>query len=198
MGKAMRRGPAVELDRHDDALAAFRPPDGTSRSGTLNLEGLCREGTSPVFRELLRLTGGDRQRAEDLTQETFVRALRQHGSGDGPSDQPELTVGWLIVVARRLFIDQIRRQRREARAMDRLRFVRPRPFEPDWHAINSVEALRLLAALDDEARAAIVLRYVHDLPVADIAKLLDRSVRATESTLVRARQRLARVAGSNT
>jgi RNA polymerase sigma-70 factor, ECF subfamily len=193
MGKAVRRGPAVELDRQDDALAAFRPPDVPQNTGVLNVEGLCREGTGPVFRELLRLTGGDRPRAEDLTQETFVRALRQYRSGD----QPELTVGWLIVVARRLFIDQIRKQRREARAIDRLRVGRVRSSEPDWDAINATEALRLLAVLDDESRAAIVLRYIHDLPVAEIAQLLDRSVRATESTLVRARQRLARVAGSN-
>jgi RNA polymerase sigma-70 factor, ECF subfamily len=203
MGKVVRQGPATALEPHDahDArfppAPPFRPPGDVKPEATSpnpDIEELCRNGTGPVFRELLRLTGGDRARAEDLTQETFVRALRQ----SEPGRNTELSVGWLVVVARRLFIDQIRRQSRETRTIDKLRLLRTRSVEPDWEAINSADALRLLAVLDDEARAAIVLRYIHDLPVAEIARLLDRSVRATESTIVRARHRLARFAGSPT
>ena len=46
--------------------------------------------------------------------------------------------------------------------------------------------------LPDDQRAALVFRYHDDLPVADVAALLGRSVDATESLLVRARQRALR------
>ena len=45
-------------------------------------------------------------------------------------------------------------------------------------------------ALSDEQRAALVLFHLHDQPIAAVADQLGPSVRATESLLVRARQRL--------
>ena len=57
---------------------------------------------------VLRLTGGDRQHAEDIVQETMVRAWREAGRLDlsGPSLMP-----WLSAVARRIVIDEHRRKR---------------------------------------------------------------------------------------
>jgi len=57
---------------------------------------------------VLRLTGGDRQHAEDVVQETMVRAWREAGRLDlsGPSLMP-----WLTSVARRIVIDEHRRKR---------------------------------------------------------------------------------------
>ena len=57
---------------------------------------------------VLRLTGGDRQHAEDVVQETMVRAWREAGRLDlsGPSLMP-----WLTAVARRIVIDEHRRKR---------------------------------------------------------------------------------------
>jgi RNA polymerase sigma-70 factor (ECF subfamily) len=57
---------------------------------------------------VLRLTGGDRQYAEDVVQETMVRAWREAGRLDlsGPSLMP-----WLTAVARRIVIDEHRRKR---------------------------------------------------------------------------------------
>jgi RNA polymerase sigma-70 factor (ECF subfamily) len=65
--------------------------------------------------------------------------------------------------------------------------------EPDWDAIIGGDALRLLGRLSDEHRAALILRYVDDLTVADVATQLRRSVAATESLLARARRHLARL-----
>lgn len=52
------------------------------------------------------------------------------------------------------------------------------------------DATAALAALTPEHRTVLVLRYVDDLPVGDIARIVGRSVRATESLLVRARAAL--------
>lgn len=58
-----------------------------------------------VLNYLVRLTGGDRHRAEDILQETFIRAWRHpeaHGT-NGEWSRP-----WLLTVARRIAIDQVR------------------------------------------------------------------------------------------
>ena len=63
---------------------------------------------APLMAFVLRQTGGDRQHAEDVVQETMVRAWREAGRLDlsGPSLMP-----WLTAVARRIVIDEHRRKR---------------------------------------------------------------------------------------
>jgi RNA polymerase sigma-70 factor, ECF subfamily len=66
-----------------------------------------RQYRAPLMAYVLRLTAGDRQHAEDVVQETMVRAWRQAGKLDltGPSLMP-----WLATVARRIVIDDKRRR----------------------------------------------------------------------------------------
>lgn len=69
---------------------------------------LYRQYRGPLLLFVLRLTAGDRQQAEDIVQETMVRAWREAGRLDltGPSLMP-----WLATVARRIVIDEQRRKR---------------------------------------------------------------------------------------
>lgn len=68
---------------------------------------LYRQYYSPLMAFVLRLTAGDRQQAEDVVQETMLRAWRQGGRLDptAPSLMP-----WLATVARRIVIDEQRRK----------------------------------------------------------------------------------------
>jgi RNA polymerase sigma-70 factor (ECF subfamily) len=61
----------------------------------------------PLLAFVLRLTGGDRQQAEDVVQETMVRAWRAAGRLD--LSEPSL-MPWLAAVARRIVIDEHRRK----------------------------------------------------------------------------------------
>ena len=90
---------------------------GRSRSGPAGVTGgeedvditaLYLTYRAPLMAFVLRLTGGDRHRAEDVVQETMVRAWREAGRLDlsGPSLMP-----WLTAVARRIVIDEHRRKR---------------------------------------------------------------------------------------
>ena len=69
---------------------------------------LYRQYRAPLMSFVLRLTAGDRQQAEDVVQETMVRAWRQAHQLDltGPTLMP-----WLATVARRIVIDHGRRRR---------------------------------------------------------------------------------------
>lgn len=139
-----------------------------------------------VHRYLLRLTGGDVARTEDLVQEVFM-VLAQALADGRPPDQP---VAWLISRARWVFLHDDRRERRADRRAVRVGTRRqPESIDP----ADTVHAVALRAAvgrLSDIERAALVFRYIDDLAVIEVAALVGRSVEATESLLVRARHRL--------
>src|SRR5215831_9561171 len=69
---------------------------------------LYRQYRGPLLSFVLRLTAGDRQHAEDIVQETMVRAWRQARRLD--LSEPSL-MPWLATVARRIVIDEHRRKR---------------------------------------------------------------------------------------
>jgi RNA polymerase sigma-70 factor (ECF subfamily) len=121
--------------------------------------------------------------AEDLTAEVFLAAV------DAVRREPPATVnvGWLIGVARHKLADHWRREGREQRRLDAVGGDRAAPADPwDVH-IDAVRAQDTLAKLAPHHRGALVLRYLDDLPVAEVAALLDRTVHSTEGLLVRAR-----------
>ena len=68
---------------------------------------LYRQYRVPLLAYVLRLTAGDRQQAEDVVQETMLRAWRQAGKLD--LTEPSL-MPWLATVARRIVIDDKRRK----------------------------------------------------------------------------------------
>ncbi len=131
-----------------------------------------------AFRCAARLTRGDRAAAEDLVQDAFVRLVRAIRSGD----VADVGVGWLITTIRRRFIDGLRSSKREER---RIRLVAVDPVARNQPPLI---APSLLDGLSDRERAALIFRYVDDLPVAEVAALLDTTVRATESLLQRAKR----------
>lgn len=135
--------------------------------------------------------GGVRSVAEELTQETFVEAVRSRDRFDGRSDP----VTWLCAIAGHKLADHWRRLHREERR--RLRLVAdPLGDDPDeaaWRATEDralvLEALRSLPAMQ---QAAMALHYLDDLPVAEVAHRLGRSASAVESLLSRGREAFRR------
>ena len=122
---------------------------------------------------------GRRALAEDLTAETFLAAV------DTVRRDHPVTVGWLIGVARHKLVDHWRARAREERG---LALVPPEP-EPPWEdcVLDIVAARAALDRLGPHHRLALTLRYLDGLPVPEVARLLDRTLHATEALLVRAR-----------
>lgn len=126
---------------------------------------------------------GDRSVAEDLTAEVFLAAAGAVRRGA----VPDLTVAWLIGVARNKLVDHWRRTARLERT---LRAVTGSHVaeDADW-TDDLVEgpALDALHRLGAHHQAALTLRYLDGLPVADVAEHLGRTLHATEALLVRAK-----------
>ena len=159
----------------------IRPEGGRATQQLLALfDSHVRDLYSFLFRRC-----GDAALAEDLTQEVFVEAARRtHVSAEVP------TRAWLYQSARHRLIDH---WRRESRGSIKLRLVGAtdadeRVGDPADQVTTSEHLMTALGELSREHRAALVLRYVDDLTVEQVADALGRSVRATESLLTRARQ----------
>jgi RNA polymerase sigma-70 factor, ECF subfamily len=126
--------------------------------------------------------------AEDLTAETFVAAVAALKRPDPPS----MSVAWLIAVARHKLVDHWRRAERERRGLES---VGPEQSDDDpWEELfDAGAAYSALARLPAPQRVALVLRYLDGLTVTEVAAHLDRTVRGTETLLVRARAALRKI-----
>ena len=144
-----------------------------------------------VYRYVARALLGNRGAAEDVTQETFAAVVAAVLEG-----RPEaLTMPWVMGVARHKVIDHIRRAEREQHRLALAWSARgpdPDDLETELDGEDPARVVALLRDLSSAHRIVLVLRYLDDLPVDEIAALLGRSVHATESLLVRARHALAR------
>jgi RNA polymerase sigma factor (sigma-70 family) len=129
---------------------------------------------------------GESESARDVAQETMVRAFRDWARVGG-LDRPDL---WARRVAVNLAIDVRRRRARDLREAHRHRNSQFAPVD-DSAAESSVlwEAVR---SLPKRQRAAVVLRYVEDLPVRDIAAVLRVTDGTVKASLAHARASLAR------
>ncbi len=117
----------------------------------------------------LRLTGHDRMRAEDVVQETLLRAWRHP---DVLARPPGAVRSWLFTVARHLVIDEWRAGRDREIATEQ-------PPEPAtagdaWtdEVLDGWIVADALARLTDEHRQVVVLCYFRGLSVAQAARLL--------------------------
>jgi RNA polymerase sigma-70 factor (ECF subfamily) len=121
--------------------------------------------------------------AEDLTAETFLAAV----DAVQRDSLASLSIAWLVGVARHKLVDHWRRQAREERRLRRVESEVVDVVDP-WDAeLDVQQARKVLASLGAHHRAALTLRYVDGLPVAEVADALDRTVHATEALLMRAK-----------
>jgi RNA polymerase sigma-70 factor, ECF subfamily len=137
-----------------------------------------------VYGYLLRLCAGDQAQAEDLTQDVWCALVEELRRGH----QERADVRWLITVARSRFLDHARRERLGWSKLALIRRVEQTDDEP-----TSSEVMDRLAAVQPLHRAVLLLRYVDDLSVPEIAAAIGRDLVATNSLLARARAELRRL-----
>ncbi|WP_213453675.1 sigma-70 family RNA polymerase sigma factor [Rhizomonospora bruguierae] len=151
--------------------STHKPTSGTESTTEAALRDLRDAHGAVLLSFLLRLTRNDRDRAEDILQETMIRAWRhpEARGADGAWSRP-----WLFTVARRIFIDQ---QRAATSRVTELSDVRldSRPDETDLleQSINVAEVRSALESLPDRLRDVLVEVYLRDRSVGEAAETLD-------------------------
>ena len=151
-----------------------------------SLDALFREFHQPLVRYLTRRLG-DRDWAEEVAQETFLRAARQKEIINERS--------WLFAVATNLVRDEARKDARRKRHLELLAHEERERQDtvPQVVAMESAEtaaqARRALEALTERDREALLMRE-EGLDYNEIAAALELSVASVGTTLARARKRL--------
>ena len=120
-----------------------------------------------VFRYIYSTSVWITDDVEDLTAETFMRAWRARHTFEGDSDS---AIGWLIGIAKRLIIDAYRRKvvRKTASLHSDIK-AENSTEEESVLAQQKEELLKLLKKLPDDQREILVLRYVLNWKVNQIA-----------------------------
>jgi RNA polymerase sigma-70 factor (ECF subfamily) len=173
----------------EDAVLLARVADGDHEAFT----EVMKTHEDRVFSVCLRILG-DREKALDATQETFLTAFRKAHQFEGKS-----TFGtWVYRIAVNTCYDQLRKQKR--RPADPM----PEHLDPaDPAALETVEAAALrpeireaLASLPPEFRAAIVLSDIEGMSLPDAAQTLGVPVGTMKSRVFRGRRLLANHLGN--
>jgi RNA polymerase sigma-70 factor (ECF subfamily) len=132
----------------------------------------------------------DRALAEDLVQETMLRAWRSLES----LREEQSAKRWLITILRRELARHLGRKRGEQLDIDALQIAAAGATgdaaETDRHDLRHA-----MAALDDDYREPLVLQVVVGLSVAEIAETMDLSTGAVLTRLHRARNKLRELVG---
>jgi RNA polymerase sigma-70 factor (ECF subfamily) len=144
-----------------------------------DFDALFREAGSGVFRTLYAYTGGRRDIAEEAMAEAFARALARSGTIRDP-------IAWIYRTAFRLANEELRAERRRG----------PAPAEeasPPPELSGLIDALRRLSP---NQRAAIVLRHVLDLEIAEVAHRMGTAQPTVRVHLHRGRKKLRELLGA--
>lgn len=142
-----------------------------------------------LYRVALRLTG-DPAAAEDLVQDTMLRALRGWSSFRPGSNAR----AWLVTILRNQFINGYRSRKRAPQSVDMEAVPEPAdPKDPDpegrfFRELVDEEVLAAVDALPTEFREVLVLSDMEGLPYADVAEALAIPVGTVKSRLFRARR----------
>lgn len=153
-----------------------------------------------VYRFALRLAQGNTADAEDLTQETFLRAYRAWDTFQSGTNARS----WLFTICRNAFLRRRERQARRPETMESQLEVEldsvasegafgeppPDPERAFFESFIDEEVLRQVDLLPDEFREAVVLSDLQGLSYADIARTLEIPIGTVRSRLFRGRRLL--------
>ena len=144
-----------------------------------DLDAVFREHATGVYRTLYAFTAGRAAIAEEATAEAFARAIAHTATIRDP-------VAWIYRTAFRVAAAELRRERRE-------------PPEAEGRAGEGARGLERLVdalrGLSPNQRAAVVLRYEADLPVAEVARRMGINAATVRVHLHRGRGRLRELLG---
>ncbi len=176
--------------------------DGSAASADFQAEALPH--LDAVYRFALRLSGSP-DRAEDLVQDTFLRAFRSWDQYT-PGTQCK---SWLFTICRNLYLRERERGRRRDELVEEkslaegpggplanpvwLSVVDSDPEGSFFDSIVDEEVLKRIDELPEEYRTAVVLSDLEGLGYQEIAELMDVPVGTVKSRLFRGRRRLQKV-----
>lgn len=172
------------MEQSDDALVQ----QAVGLADTQAFEVLVRRHQPRVLL-LQRRLARDPALAEDLCQETFLRAWRKLATYDRRGSFG----GWLAALARNVFLQHLRRTRR-TREMEIDRYADEALESTEARVVGTAPELldldRLLGAVSEDEQILLVLNYAHGLSNAEIAEILGSKEGTVKSQIHRAKEKI--------
>jgi RNA polymerase sigma-70 factor (ECF subfamily) len=150
----------------------------------LNFQDLYESYATEVYRFALWLAG-DCSEAEDITSETFIRAWV-----NSSTIRTETLKAYLFTIAHNAFLQRQRKRKRQVVLQDVYPDPLPGPHERIETHLQLLRVQKFLQSLPEVDRAAFVLRVQHELPYAEIARVLGLSLSAAKVKVHRVRKKL--------
>ncbi|HEY3744132.1 MAG TPA: sigma-70 family RNA polymerase sigma factor [Bryobacteraceae bacterium] len=147
------------------------------------LEDLIAEMEHPLFYYAIQLTGSQ-DRALDVLQEVWIRALR----GIRKLKDPGAVRAWLYNLTHAASVDRFRKERARERAEEA--HVEAAGSDVSFSAADAVEIQQALERLEPRYRAVLVLYFLEDFSLEDIARITGAPVGTVKSRLYYAKKAL--------
>lgn len=143
-----------------------------------SLSELLRQNYSFLYQYALKLTM-DKSRAEDITQDTMLKAIEKIGTYRAQSKFST----WLIAIASRIAIDRGRRSARERKWVEEEGALRALRYETLSRMNDWPDALQAIGELDEKLRMAVLLKYYYGYSQEEIAEIADTPVGTVKSRI---------------
>jgi RNA polymerase sigma-70 factor (ECF subfamily) len=181
------RTPAIAADGPDVWALVRRAQDGDAEAF-----GELYDHYVSIVHRYVHHRVGDRATAEDVTSETFVRALRRI---DSLSFQGRDVGAWLITIARNIIFDHSKssRYRLEVTTADMrdADAVTDGPEDAVLQQLTNEQLVESMRRLGSEQQECLALRFLHGLSVAETAEVMGKREGAIKALQHRAVRRLA-------
>ena len=172
------------------ALSLAQPDFGVLRKAQRGDERafnlIVRAYETPVYNYVMRLVGGDRALAEDLTQEVFIRVFQ----GLPKFSLRSKFTTWLFQVTKNRVLDELRASERRPRALVAIDDAPPlEVVDAPVEQVETIQALWLaVEELNTDLKMALLLRDVVGLSYNEIADSLDTTLATVKWRIFKARE----------
>jgi len=150
----------------------------------LNFQELYESYAADVYRFALWLTANTSE-AEDITSETFIQAWVNRST-----IRTETLKAYLFAIARNAFLGKQRKRKHEINLEDIYRDPAPGPQQQVETLDELMRVHKFLQTLSEIDRSAFILRVRHELPYAEIARVLSISLSFAKVKVHRVRKKL--------
>lgn len=155
-----------------------------------SMEQIYKVHAGTVYGFLLSKTGNP-DLAEELTQETFFRAVKASGKFRGDS----AVVTWLCGIAKRVWLEYLRKQKKEKTPEEPEGYLAASVEEEVFCQWDNLQIIKAIHHLEDPMREVMYLRLIGNLSFAQIGEIMERSENWARVTFYRGKEKAAREAG---
>lgn len=162
----------------------------------MDMKKVCEEYYQTVYGYLVSITGGNVDLAEELTQETFYRAIRASGKFRGDCKMST----WLCQIAKFTFYQHLdkKRRRKEVSMDDAIEVAAEQQIEKDYISNEQkLEIYKRIQRMESPTKDVLMLRLSGELSFKEIGEILGKTENWARVTFYRGKQMIGKELGKD-